>query len=794
MTWPSPQDYNEAIQNPKIAFADPELQAGHPELTKLGLPRPITGGFASVYKMQCPQRTWAVRCFLRQFHDHEQRYAAISDHLAQARLSYTVGFTFLREGVLVRGKWYPILKMEWIHGEPLNAFIEKNLGKPDDLISLAKKWVEMTKALQKASVAHGDLQHGNVFVVNGQLRLIDYDGMYVPALYGQGNHEVGHRNYQHPLRTEADFGPYLDNFSTWVIYVSLIALAVDPRLWKRFGAGDESLLLRRKDFDQPDASDTLHALEEHPDAGIRSAATIFRSLLNRAPRNLPSLDGKMAAPEYTIIICEGCGQNLRVPIRRGSGRISCPKCGSKKDWIPQRSNVPEWINDYIRNDDGTKVEPVPCETDNPAIDGFNATWIIDYLGTQGPPEPPVTFINSVTAERYLLGVSTIVSLLLMGVTQATAMSTIITGLAILFTTLANVAFWVHRYRLEPGLADSITLKSNSTMFGEKIGSTTRNIESMAREKVKLREQNSTNELRIKKEKKTTEEKEKKEVETCGAINVSVVSSINTRRRNLNQQEAEGLRKIQNGIGTKITDLSGQIAALTQAESNEIKNKLQVQQEQHIVTHLRYNTLDRASIPGIGSTFKSRLKAANFQTAADIDLYQVQRVDGIGWTRAQSLADWRKSIEARARTTMPSALSQGDAGAIKMKYESQRQALEGQRQRAQQQKRTEEDALRVQYPPLFEQLDKEEHTASAKYQTEIDEIQARYTQQYRVFQESISRLAADIEPKINEIDANIAIVNKDLFKLQWENAKLIRRLKSYEEIRFRKYMKRVFLGS
>jgi len=56
MPWPTPQDYNEAIQNPQLSFGDPELQGGKPELTPLGLPRPITGGFASVYRMHCGQR------------------------------------------------------------------------------------------------------------------------------------------------------------------------------------------------------------------------------------------------------------------------------------------------------------------------------------------------------------------------------------------------------------------------------------------------------------------------------------------------------------------------------------------------------------------------------------------------------------------------------------------------------------------------------------------------------------------------------------------------------------------
>ena len=50
MNWPTPQDYREAVQAPGLAFADPDLRAARAETDRLGLPRPVTGGFASVYK------------------------------------------------------------------------------------------------------------------------------------------------------------------------------------------------------------------------------------------------------------------------------------------------------------------------------------------------------------------------------------------------------------------------------------------------------------------------------------------------------------------------------------------------------------------------------------------------------------------------------------------------------------------------------------------------------------------------------------------------------------------------
>src|SRR4051794_16940044 len=133
MPWPTPQDYNEAIQNPRTAFADAELKTGQAEEDRLGLPRPISGAFANVYKMMCGPKTWAVRCFLRDFQDHQQRYDAISNHLGSLNLPYTVGFVFFPHGIRVKGSWYPILKMEWIQGDSLTKYVAQNLHSPQRL-------------------------------------------------------------------------------------------------------------------------------------------------------------------------------------------------------------------------------------------------------------------------------------------------------------------------------------------------------------------------------------------------------------------------------------------------------------------------------------------------------------------------------------------------------------------------------------------------------------------------------------------------------------------------------------
>ena len=102
MGWPQSQDYNEAIQSPKVCFSNPELSKGEVVANPLGIPLPCSGNFADVYQVRCPHNDtrWAVKCFTRGDPVAlQQRYAQIGDHLQQARLAFTVGFRFLEEGI-----------------------------------------------------------------------------------------------------------------------------------------------------------------------------------------------------------------------------------------------------------------------------------------------------------------------------------------------------------------------------------------------------------------------------------------------------------------------------------------------------------------------------------------------------------------------------------------------------------------------------------------------------------------------------------------------------------------------
>src|SRR5262249_13587684 len=177
------------------------------------------------------------------------RYQAISEHLRQTQRAFMVEFDYFDEGIRIGGPWYPLVKMRWVEGFRLNEFIREQLDKPVLLERLAQMWVRLAQELRDAQMAHGDLQHGNVLLVPGSknaslaLKLIDYDGMYVPALADRPSGEIGHPHYQHPQRLrEGGYDQEMDRFSHLLIYTALRCLrAGGADLWQRHDNGENML-------------------------------------------------------------------------------------------------------------------------------------------------------------------------------------------------------------------------------------------------------------------------------------------------------------------------------------------------------------------------------------------------------------------------------------------------------------------------------------------------------------------------------------------------------------------------
>ncbi len=622
MPWPTPQDYNEAIQNPRSSFDDPDLRAGMPELTPLGLPRPITGNFASVYRVHCAGKDWAVRCFWREFDDLQQRYAAISAHLQSAQLPYTVGFQYLPRGIKVSGQWYPILKMEWVEGQLLNEYVEQHLHDPKALRRLADRWRDMVWALERATLAHGDLQHGNVLVKNGELKLVDYDGMYVPALTGKGSHELGHQHYQHPRRSGHDFGIGVDRFSAWTIYLSLVSVAAEPAVWTTAQAGDECLLLRKSDYDAAASSSTLALLKRHADPEVRRLAESFAMALRCAPMQVPALEQPLVAA------------------------VSGP---------PRAADSVIYSGWYVRTAWQILVpsvsSPLPLAPVLPAPASGVPGWVIDHLPAESRAEPE-RLTGSLLPPRCAGAATVCATIGLLAALLVTHLPVMAVALLCIGLLVLNLALLIVVFRRDPAVARMNTLLQQQR----------RELRGLQAEGRKMRALEAA--------------KERGDARLARSI-----SQADGRRAAWQQEEQQALAvaaarrdRDLGTIGEELRRLEGELRV-------ELERALHALQEQHVRDCLRHRTLRAASIPGIGWPAKARLWSLGVWAASDVTSERAVALRALGDAVHLALIGWRVDVEREARRTMPKALPAATVHPLERRYTQRKDALDARAQQA-----------------------------------------------------------------------------------------------------------------
>jgi hypothetical protein len=260
MSYPQITDYHEAIQHPAQAFIDPDLKQGAVAENNLGLPLVMSGGFALTYAVTTPHRKCAVRCFHREIPAIQQKYDATSKKLRSLAIGCFVDFDFQQSGISVRQRVFPIVRMDWVEGDTLGIWLDKNFNNPPALEKARTDFVAIARFLEREGIAHGDIQNGNVMVADGEIKLIDYDGMFVPGMHPGNGSETGHRHFQHPGRRVSNFGPGMDRFSFIALDLSLRALIEDRSIYSKFREGGETIIFKANDFADPQNSEIFRRL------------------------------------------------------------------------------------------------------------------------------------------------------------------------------------------------------------------------------------------------------------------------------------------------------------------------------------------------------------------------------------------------------------------------------------------------------------------------------------------------------------------------------------------------------
>ena len=157
---------------------------------------------------------------------------------------------------------FPVLLMDWVDGETMEAYIAANYHNQSAMSMLCYRFGKMAAWLRTQSFAHGDVKPDNIIIrPDGSLTLVDYDGMFVPSVKGCKSPTVGTKDFCHPLRTVDDFDETIDDFSLASIALSLKAISMNSTLLDTYGASDR-LLFSENDYRNPSNSKVISALQE----------------------------------------------------------------------------------------------------------------------------------------------------------------------------------------------------------------------------------------------------------------------------------------------------------------------------------------------------------------------------------------------------------------------------------------------------------------------------------------------------------------------------------------------------
>lgn len=286
MTYPLISEYVEAIESAEDNFG--ELANLRPVTGSDGKPVMTSGNFAVVFKMRhaLTGRLYAVKCFTRDQPGRAESYRMIADELECVSSSFLVHFSYHEKELYVDTDRsdeaeFPVLLMDWVEGMNLDQYLRQHMGDKDALRVLAFRFSKLAMWLTTQPFAHGDVKPDNIMVRNddGSLVLIDYDGMYVPAMRGQRARELGSPDFRHPSRTEDAFNEHADDFPLASMLLSLRAIADDPSLWERYGAADR-LLFSQKDYRDIGSCEVLREIFPSSCTELNTLAGLFAIALS----------------------------------------------------------------------------------------------------------------------------------------------------------------------------------------------------------------------------------------------------------------------------------------------------------------------------------------------------------------------------------------------------------------------------------------------------------------------------------------------------------------------------------
>ena len=306
MQYPLISEYVRAIQDASNNLD--KLAHLVPVLDDHGEPYRSSGAFAVVFKMKDEQtgKCYALKCFTEEQKGRAEAYRQIADELEFVDSSYITSVKYLDKEIFVDSSCeedeFPVLLMDWIDGETMETYIAENYQDNYAMAMLCYRFCKMAAWLRSQPFAHGDIKPDNIMVrPDGNLTLVDYDGMFVPAMKGQKSPTIGTKDFSHPLRTVDDFDETIDDFALASIALSLKAISLKPSLLDEYGAADR-LLFSAEDYRDLSKSKVLAALQElMNDEEVNTLLSMFLLVCVKKNLSLSSFHAFFISKPFNVV-------------------------------------------------------------------------------------------------------------------------------------------------------------------------------------------------------------------------------------------------------------------------------------------------------------------------------------------------------------------------------------------------------------------------------------------------------------------------------------------------------------
>ncbi len=380
------------------------------------------GTSAVVFKAVKEGKTYAVRCFLRGDIETFRRYEQLAAFLESRNPSWRVNFEFLDNEILIDGHYYPVVKMDWESGMPLHQYIDKYLPDERSVSLLQQKLVELSSGLEKEGVGHGDLKYNNILIHQSStginLKLIDYDSMFIPAFQGGKNLETGSPGFQPLKRLSSHFFESIDRFSIWVMLTTLEAVKTDQAIWQNIeqgGFNNEHSLFTASDFFNPNNSRTIQKLKGYKNADLEfyldkiirfsqysDLRAIERPGLFKDPSGIPVTHQKWAvpptpAPEF-VPESEELWKRYEIEVKTIPSGKDVMVYGIKKGITPLRLSLLKKDFEHVEVVNGGQKTIVPIHEEKKIYE-------IDFIVKETQPPIPIVEQDEIlefNADRYTI--------------------------------------------------------------------------------------------------------------------------------------------------------------------------------------------------------------------------------------------------------------------------------------------------------------------------------------------------------------------------------------------------------